>query len=49
VVTRRQRLLRAWASTIALLLPPLNLLVRATTAQHLSLPDLISKTVPVEN
>ena len=48
-VTRQQRLLRAWASTIAFLLPPLNLLIRAVTAQSLSLPDLVSKTVPVEN
>jgi uncharacterized RDD family membrane protein YckC len=48
-VTRQQRLLRAWASTIAFLCPPLNLLVRALTAQNLSLPDLVSKTLPVEN
>ncbi|MFM8395792.1 MAG: RDD family protein [Acidobacteriota bacterium] len=48
-VTRQQRLLRAWASTIALLLPPLNLLVRVATAPRLSLHDLISKTIPVEN
>ena len=48
-VSRRQLILRAWASTIASLLPPLNLLVRILNERHLSLPDLVSGTLPVED
>lgn len=48
-VSRKQRLLRAWAATIASLLPPLNLLVRISNRRRLSLPDLISGTLPVED
>ncbi|MCI0525538.1 MAG: RDD family protein [Acidobacteria bacterium] len=43
-VTRRQKLLRAWAATIAFLCPPLNLLVTKSNAFERSLPDLISGT-----
>ncbi len=47
-LTRRQKLLRAWAATIAFLLLPLNLIVMQLNKNHLSLPDLISGTTPVE-
>ena len=47
-ITRRQKLLRAWAATIAFLCPPLNLLVKMVNWRRLSLPDLVSQTVPVE-
>lgn len=43
-VTRRQKLLRAWAATIAFLFPPLNLLVTKSNTFQRSLPDLISGT-----
>ncbi|MGH9848674.1 MAG: RDD family protein, partial [Blastocatellia bacterium] len=43
-VTRRQKMLRAWAATIAFLLPPLNLLVTKSNSFQRSLPDLISGT-----
>ncbi len=43
-VTRRQKVLRAWAATIAFLLPPLNFVVIRLSAPHRSLPDLISGT-----
>jgi uncharacterized RDD family membrane protein YckC len=43
-VTRRQKMLRAWAATIAFLLPPLNLLVTKSNTFERSLPDLISGT-----
>jgi len=43
-VTRRQKMLRAWAGTIAFLLPPLNLLVTKSNSFQRSLPDLISGT-----
>ena len=48
LITKRQRLMRAWAATIAFLLPPLNLLVRQSNVRRLSLPDLVSNTIPVE-
>lgn len=48
LITKRQRLMRAWAATIAFLLPPLNLLVRQVNSRRLSLPDLVSGTIPVE-
>jgi len=48
-VSRKQRLLRAWAATIASLLPPVNLVVRISNRRRLSLPDLISGTLPVED
>ena len=47
-VTRRQRLLRAWAATVAFLCPPLNLIVMRLNKHRLSLPDLISGTTPIE-
>lgn len=43
-VTRRQKMLRAWAATIAFLLPPLNWLVTKSNSFQRSLPDLISGT-----
>ncbi len=43
-VTRRQKMLRAWAGTIAFLCPPLNLLVTKSNTFQRSLPDLISGT-----
>ncbi len=47
-ITRRQKLLRAWAASIAFLCPPLNLIVMQLNTLHLSLPDLISGTSPTE-
>lgn len=47
-VSRQQLLMRAWAATIAFLLPPVNLLVRQMNERRLSLPDLVSNTIPVE-
>lgn len=43
-VTRRQKMLRAWAAPIAFLCPPLNLIVTRLNHPHRSLPDLISGT-----
>jgi uncharacterized RDD family membrane protein YckC len=43
-VTRRQKMLRAWAATIVFLLPPLNYLVTRLNLFQRSLPDLISGT-----
>ncbi|MGH9841250.1 MAG: RDD family protein [Blastocatellia bacterium] len=43
-VTRRQRMLRAWAATIAFCCPPLNLLITKLNYLERSLPDLISGT-----
>ena len=48
-LTRRQKLLRAWAATIAFLLPPLNLIVMHLNKNRLSLPDLISGAAPIED
>jgi uncharacterized RDD family membrane protein YckC len=47
-ITRRQKLLRAWAATIAFLCPPLNFIVMRLNRHRLSLPDLISGTSPLE-
>ncbi len=43
-VSRRQKMLRAWAATIAFLFPPLNLLVTRLNTSQRSMPDLISGT-----
>lgn len=43
-VTRRQRMLRAWAATIAFCCPPLNLLITKLNYLERSLPDLVSGT-----
>lgn len=48
-VTRRQKMLRAWAATIAFLCPPLNLLITRLNHPNRSLPDLISGTTIVGN
>ena len=48
-VTRRQKMLRAWAATIAFLCPPLNLLITRLNQPNRSLPDLISGTTIVGN
>jgi uncharacterized RDD family membrane protein YckC len=47
-ITRRQKLLRACAATIAFLCPPLNFIVMRLNRQNLSLPDLVSGTSPLE-
>lgn len=47
-VTRRQKMMRAWGATVAFVCPPLNLLVRLLNSRGLTLPDLISNTLPVE-
>ncbi len=43
-VTRRQKMLRAWAATIAFCCPPLNLLITKLNYPERSLPDLVSGT-----
>src|SRR5262249_51550566 len=43
-VTRRQKMLRAWAATFAFLLPPINLMIMRLNRSNRSLPDLISGT-----
>jgi hypothetical protein len=43
-VTRRQKMLRAWAATISFLCPPLNYLVMQLNIFQRSLPDLVSGT-----
>ncbi|MFN0085307.1 MAG: RDD family protein [Blastocatellia bacterium] len=48
-VTRRQKMLRAWAATIAFLCPPLNLLITRLNYPNRSLPDLISGTTIIGN
>lgn len=47
-ITFRQKLLRAWAATIAFLFPPLNIVIMRINRGGLSLPDLVSGTSPVE-
>jgi uncharacterized RDD family membrane protein YckC len=47
-ITRRQKLLRAWAATIAFLCPPLNFIVMRLNRHGLSFPDLVSGTSPLE-
>jgi hypothetical protein len=48
-VTRRQKMLRAWAATIAFFCPPLNLLITRLNYPQRSLPDLISGTTIVSS
>jgi uncharacterized RDD family membrane protein YckC len=47
-ISRGQKFIRALAATIAFLCPPLNLLVMRLNGRRLSLPDLISRTSPIE-
>jgi uncharacterized RDD family membrane protein YckC len=47
-ISRGQKFLRALAASIAFLCPPLNLLVMRLNGRRLSLPDLISRTSPIE-
>jgi uncharacterized RDD family membrane protein YckC len=47
-VSRGQKFIRALAATIAFLCPPLNLLVMRLNSRRLTLPDLISRTSPLE-
>jgi hypothetical protein len=46
-VTRRQKMLRAWAATFASLLLPLNWFITRLNRAHRSLPDLVSGTTIV--
>ncbi len=48
VVTRRQKLMRAWGATVAFVCPPLNLLVKMLNSRSLTIPDLVSGTMPAE-
>jgi uncharacterized RDD family membrane protein YckC len=43
-VTRRQRMLRAWAATFSFLFPPVNFLITQLNDFQRSLPDLVSGT-----
>jgi uncharacterized RDD family membrane protein YckC len=47
-ISRRRKLIRALAATIAFICPPLNLLVMHLNTRRLSLPDIISGTVAIE-
>jgi uncharacterized RDD family membrane protein YckC len=47
-ISRGQKFIRALAATIAFLCPPLNVLVMRLNGRRLSLPDLISRTTPIE-
>jgi uncharacterized RDD family membrane protein YckC len=47
-ISRGQKFTRALAATIAFLCPPLNLLVMRLNWRRLTLPDLISRTTPIE-
>jgi uncharacterized RDD family membrane protein YckC len=47
-ISRGRKLLRALAATIAFICPPLNLLVMRLNTRRLSLPDVISGTLAVE-
>jgi uncharacterized RDD family membrane protein YckC len=47
-ISRGRKLVRALAATIAFICPPLNLLVMRLNTRRLSLPDIISGTLAVE-
>jgi uncharacterized RDD family membrane protein YckC len=47
-ISRGQKFIRALAATIAFICPPLNLLVMRLNWRRLTLPDLISRTSPIE-
>jgi uncharacterized RDD family membrane protein YckC len=48
-ISRVQKFIRALAATIAFICPPLNLLVMHMNDRRLTLPDIISGTIPTED